>query len=94
MGALPLAPDEAFSALQANQPERLPTNGLAAPSHARVVIVHLSNGFARPNMSHHFSLPLPSRFLALAARSCTPHRARRCSMPEYPSTLTSQSAAT
>ena len=37
MGALPLAPDEAFSALQANQPERLPTNGLAAPSHARVV---------------------------------------------------------
>ena len=40
MGALPLGPDEAFSALQANQPERLPTNGLAAPSHALVVIAY------------------------------------------------------
>ena len=40
MGALPLGPDEAFSALQADRMKRLWTNGLAAPSHARVVFVH------------------------------------------------------
>ena len=48
MGALPLGPDEAFSALQADRMKRLWTNGLAAPSHARVVITYRSSGRAHP----------------------------------------------
>ena len=40
MGALPLAPDEAFSALQAKRLESLYDGALAAPGHARVVFVH------------------------------------------------------
>jgi len=42
MGALPLAPGEAFSALQAKRLERLSDGALAAPSHERVVISYRS----------------------------------------------------
>ena len=48
MGALPLAPDEAFSALQAKRLKSLPNGALAAPSHARVVITYRSNGPSYP----------------------------------------------
>ena len=48
MGALPLAPGEAFSALQADRLKRLWTNGLAAPSHARVVLTYRSNRESYP----------------------------------------------
>ena len=56
IGAHPLAPGEPYSALQANQPERLPTNGLAAPSHARVVITYRSNSASHPILC---ARPLP-----------------------------------
>ena len=42
MGALPLGPDEAFSALQAKRLKSLDDGALAAPSHARVVITYRS----------------------------------------------------
>ena len=48
MGALPLGPDEAFSALQADRMKRLWTGALAAPSQARVVITYRSNSNAYP----------------------------------------------
>jgi len=34
--------------LKANRLKRLPTNGLAAPSHARVVLIHRCNSDAHP----------------------------------------------
>ena len=40
MGALPLAPGEAFSALKADRLKRLCNGALAAPSHALVVITY------------------------------------------------------
>ena len=48
MGALPLGPDEAFSALQAERLERLWKGSLAAPSQALVVITYRSNGPSYP----------------------------------------------
>ena len=48
IGAHPLAPGEAFSELQADRLKRLWTNGLAAPSQARVVITYRSNSNAYP----------------------------------------------
>ena len=51
MGALPLAPDEAFSALQADRLKRLWTNGLAAPSHARVSSINQGSSDAYPILS-------------------------------------------
>ena len=42
MGALPLGPDEAFSALHGKRLERLSDGALAAPSQARVVITYQS----------------------------------------------------
>ena len=48
IGAHPLAPGEAFSALQAKRLERLYDGALAAPSHALVVITYRSSGRAHP----------------------------------------------
>jgi len=56
MGALPLAPDEAFSALQAKRLKSLDDGALAAPSQVRVVITYwctflvpeLADGATRP----------------------------------------------
>ena len=52
MGALPLAPDEAFSALQAKRLKSLDDGALAAPSHARVVITYRTNGPEHPICGH------------------------------------------
>ena len=48
MGALPLAPDEAFNALHGKRLERLSDGALAAPSQVRVVISYRSNGDSYP----------------------------------------------
>ena len=48
IAAHPLAADEARRMLQANRLKILPTNRLAAPSHARVRIIHRSNGASHP----------------------------------------------
>ena len=48
MGALPLAPDEAFSALQAKRLKSLDDGALAAPSQVRVVITYRSNSESSP----------------------------------------------
>ena len=48
MGALPLGPDEAFSALQAKRLKSLDDGALAAPSQVRVVITYRSNGPSYP----------------------------------------------
>ena len=48
IAAHPLAADEARRMLQANRLKILPTNRLATPSHARVVIIHRSTSASHP----------------------------------------------
>ena len=56
MGALPLGPDEAFSALQAKRLKSLDDGALAAPSQVRVVLTYQGSSPAHPICSPR---PLP-----------------------------------
>ena len=77
MGALPLAPDEAFSALQAKRLKSLDDGALAAPSQVRVVITYWctypSPGTCRRGDAAGFSGANASRARLLRARDPQVH---------------------